>query len=69
MMVKNYRFSFATDKETADLIKEVLNKLNNESNININNSDLISVAVKRFCMMLKCGKISSSTFLYNHHKK
>lgn len=64
-MKKNYTISFKTDAEGEKLLAEVLEMLNRQTNIEIGRSDFIRVVLRRACMELKTGDLTSSELLYN----
>jgi pyruvate-formate lyase len=68
-MVKNHVYGFTANQEDSELIVNTLKKLNSESNFKVRVSDLLAVAVKKFCMELKCQKISSAQFFFNDNYK
>lgn len=64
-MKKNYPINFKADKELNELINEILNKLNKETNFDIKRSDLCRILLRRALMEIRSGTIQSKELLFN----
>jgi len=64
-MKKNYPINFKADTELNNLITEILNKINKETNFEFKKSELCRILLRRALMEIKIGTIQSKELLFN----
>jgi len=65
MAAKNYPISIKLEYDELQLLERVLTKLNEETKIKINKTNLLRILIKRGLFEIIGGKITSSELFFN----